>query len=122
MDFFDEAVGKAKDFFAVAYKKTGEAVNTGKQKFDIASLENKLSKEYETLGRLYYNSVKNGEEPDAEVSINEIDILNELIEQKRQEILKNTSKQICSKCGKITVLTDAFCPACGERLKKESEE
>ena len=39
MDFFDEAVGKAKDSFDVARKKTGDAVNTGKLKLEIATIE-----------------------------------------------------------------------------------
>ena len=62
MDFFDEAVGKAKDIFDVACKKTGEAVNTGKLKLEIATLETKMDKDYEALGKIYYESIKDSDD------------------------------------------------------------
>lgn len=57
MEFFENAVNKAKDVFDVACKKTGEAVNTGKIKLDIATIENKMSKDFETLGRIYFKEI-----------------------------------------------------------------
>ncbi len=64
MDFLDDAVAKAKDIFDVAYKKTGEAVNTGKLKLEIATLENKMSKDFEALGRIYFDSIEAAEDLD----------------------------------------------------------
>ncbi len=58
MDFFENAVSKAKDVFDVACKKTEEVVNTGKVKLEIATLENKLSKDFEALGRIYFEQIK----------------------------------------------------------------
>ena len=57
MEFFENAVNKAKDVFDVACKKTGEAVNTGKIKLDIATIENKMSKDFEALGRIYFKEI-----------------------------------------------------------------
>ena len=37
MDFFDNAIEKAKEVFDVARKKTNDVVSTGKQKFDVAT-------------------------------------------------------------------------------------
>ena len=61
MDFLDNAVNKAKDVFDIACKKTGEAVNTGKLKLEIATIENKMSKDFEKLGRLYFEQIKETE-------------------------------------------------------------
>ncbi len=61
MEFFENAVGKAKDIFDVACKKTEEAVAKGKQNLDIAALENKLAKDYEKLGKLYFGELKDTE-------------------------------------------------------------
>ena len=58
MDFIDDAVTKAKEAFDVACKKTNEVVTTQKQKFDIASLEAKRTKDFEALGRFYYSELK----------------------------------------------------------------
>ena len=57
MEFFENAVNKAKDVFDVACKKTGEEVNTGKIKLDIATIENKMSKDFEALGRIYFKEI-----------------------------------------------------------------
>ena len=65
MDFFDEAVGKAKDIFDVARKKTGDAVNTGKLKLEIATIETKMAKDFETLGKIYFESIKDSEDLDS---------------------------------------------------------
>ena len=51
MDFFDDAVNKAKEALDVACKKTNEVVTTQKQRFDIASLEAKRTRDFEALGR-----------------------------------------------------------------------
>ena len=58
MDFLENAVNKTKDVFDVACKKTGEVVNTGKVRLDIASLENKINKDFEALGRMYFEDIK----------------------------------------------------------------
>ena len=68
MDFFDDVVNKAKEAIDVASKKTGEVVNTQKQKFDIASLENKRAKDFAVLGEIYYNKIKDGEAQDENIS------------------------------------------------------
>ena len=62
MDFFENAMNKAKDVFDVACKKTGEVIETGKQKLDIATLENKISKDFEALGRIYFELIKESDD------------------------------------------------------------
>lgn len=64
MEFFENAVNKAKDVFDVVVTKTEEAVTTGKQKLDIATLENKLAKDFERLGRAYFETIKDSEDID----------------------------------------------------------
>lgn len=115
MDFLDQTVGKAKEIFEVACKKTEEAVSTGKQKLDIAALENKLNKEYRLLGKLYYICVKNGAQTDLEDVIKTIDSIKEQIESKEKEILENSNKKVCSNCGKKVDDDAIFCKACGQK-------
>ncbi len=64
MEFFENAVNKAKDVFDVVVTKTEEAVTTGKQKLDIATLENKLAKDFERLGRAYFETIKDTDDID----------------------------------------------------------
>ena len=44
LDSLDQAMNKAKDVFDVACKKTGEVVNTQKQKFDVSTLKTNVKK------------------------------------------------------------------------------
>ena len=81
MEFFDEAVGKAKDIFDVACKKTGAAVNTGKLKMEIATNETKMAKDFEALGKIYFESIKDSDDLDSKTAK-----IRDLIAEKQNKI------------------------------------
>ena len=124
MDILDETLSKAKEVFGVARQKTGEVVNTQKQKFDIAALESKRKKDFEQLGILYYNSIQAGESPSAEVEeiVAAIQDKNEKIARLRAELNAAKNKRICPKCGATIDADSVFCNLCGEKLVYDSEE
>lgn len=124
MDFFDDVVNKAKEAIDVASKKTGEVVNTQKQKFDIASLENKRAKDFAVLGEIYYNKIKDGEAQDENISelVLSIKEKSEKIEKLKEEVNSAKNKRICPKCGAAIEQTSNYCNACGEKLFYDSEE
>lgn len=124
MDFFDNAVSKAKEALDVACKKTSEVVSTQKQKFDIASLENKRTKDFELLGEIYYNKIKNETVDDK--SINElvcaINEKNQKIKELNEEINSLKNKRICPNCGTTIDNYSVYCNACGKKVIIDSEE
>ena len=124
MDFFDDMVNKAKEAIDVASKKTSEVVNTQKQKFDIASLESKRAKDYEVLGEIYYNKIKDGTVEDENVSelVLAIKEKSEKIEKLKAEVNSAKNKRICPKCGAAIEQTSNYCNACGAKLFFDSEE
>ncbi len=67
MDFFDTALNKAKEALEIVSQKTEEVVNIGKQKYNIASLENQCNKSFKVLGKLYYDKYKGTEIEDTEL-------------------------------------------------------
>ncbi len=80
----DNVFSKAKEVFESAYKKTGNVARAGKHKLDIAALEAKLSKDYETLGRMYFDAVSEERElrgKKAEALLAEISRKNAQIEE-----------------------------------------
>ena len=81
MDFFDNALAKAKEALEVVSNKTEEVVATGKQKFNIATLENKCNKSFKALGELFYNKAK-----DTEIEDTDIKVLIDTISQTKAEI------------------------------------
>lgn len=124
MDLFDDLLDKARDAFDVAVKATEDVVDTGKQKFNIASLESKLLKDYKTLGELYYKQQK-GEETDRaqiESLIAEIDSKKQKIKEIKDEIRKSKAHRICDYCGAAIDDDTVFCPVCGAKLEFTVEE
>ena len=124
MDFFDDMLSKAKDAIDVASKKTGEVVNTQKQKFDIAALESKRAKDFAVLGEIYYNKIKDGEASDENISelVLSIKEKNDKIDKLKAEINNAKNKRICPKCGAAIDQISNYCNACGEKLFYDSEE
>lgn len=121
MDFLNDAVSKAKEVFDVAYKSAEVAVNTGKHKFDLASIENKLSKDYEKLGILYYNMIKETDELDEKTCELKLAITEKLenIEKIKLEINNAKNKRLCPECGISVDKNSAFCSSCGAKLEFE---
>ena len=122
MDFIDDAVTKAKEAFDVAYKKTNEVVTTQKQKFDIASLEAKRTKDFEALGRFYYSELKGTEIENEEAArlVAAIDEKNAKIDELHKEINNIKNKRVCPKCGASIDKCSVYCNFCGEKLIFES--
>ena len=118
MDFLDDVLVKAKDMFDIAKNKTEEAVAIGKQRYDIASLESRLNKSYNALGRLCYENYKGNEEIADELKalITEISSEIEAIEEARAEIVKIKANRFCAKCGGAVTEAAVFCSHCGEKL------
>ena len=124
MDFFDDMLSKAKDAIDVASKKTGEVVNTQKQKFDIAALESKRAKDFAVLGEIYYNKIKDSAADDENISelVLSIKEKSEKIDKLKAEINSVKNKRICPKCGASIEQTSNYCNACGAKLFYDSEE
>ncbi len=118
MDFFENAVSKAKEAFDVACKKTNEAVSTQKQKFDVASLENKRDKDYAALGKLYFEAIKDTEIDSDEIKalVEEIKSKNEKIKEIKDEINAAKNKRICPQCSAVIDNNATFCSVCGAKV------
>ncbi len=123
MEFFGDAINKARDAFDTACKKTNDVVNLQKQKFDLASMESKLSKDFEAFGRVCYDFVAVGGEisNEAKALAEEITAKKKEIETARNEILKAQGKKFCTKCGAPNVTEAHFCYACGESFIKSDD-
>jgi len=121
MDFFDNALEKAKEAFDIVSKKTGEVVTTQKQKFDIATLENKRAKDFEKLGEIYFSLIKNQEIEDSatkEIVESIIKKENEIY-QLKDELNAARFQRICPACNANISKTAVYCSACGAKLEIE---
>ena len=121
MDFLENAVTKAKEVFDVACKKTGEVVTTQKQKIDIATIINKRNKDFEALGKLYFNKIKDSEIEDTEIKelVEAIREKCDLIKEINDEISATKNMKVCPNCQTYVKEDAVFCSKCGEKIIKE---
>ena len=98
MEFFDNALNKAREAIGIACKKTEEVVSVQKQKFDIATIENKRNKDFEKLGKLYF----------------------EVFGENETKETKNA--RVCPKCGAFVEDNAVFCSTCGAKIEFDSED
>lgn len=123
MDFFDNAVNKAKEALDIACKKTGEVVTTSKQKFDVATIESKRSKDFEALGKIYFEMIKDEEIEDFEIKdlVLEIKDKNEKIDALKEEINNAKNKRTCPVCKATIDKLSVYCNICGAKLEIEND-
>ena len=124
MEFFDEALNKAKETFNTVSQKTEEFISLEKKKYAVSSLKSKLEKDYAQLGKYYYSVFKDSEEipENANALFTEIKTKIEDINKLNEEIASAKAKRICPVCG-VAVPEDAvYCNACGAKLIFDSEE
>ena len=122
MDILNNAVSKAKEAWDVVSKKTGEAVSVGKQKFDISSLEVKLKKEYEKLGKLYFEMIKDSEPNNEKVAeiVSAIKEKKDEIKDRKAKLNEARNKRICPNCGAAIEEDSVYCNFCGTELIYET--
>lgn len=124
MDLFNEFLDKAKSAIDVAVKVTEEAVDTGKQKFNLATLESKLSKDYKALGEAFYAYRINGTIDDKFVD----DLIDSIKDKKakisfiREEMRKAKADRFCPNCSAAIERDVIFCPICGQKLEFKTED
>ena len=123
MDFFNDLLDKAKVALDVAVKATEDAVDVGKQKISISTLETRISKDYKALGEMYYNFKATGQMDEAAVEAIVASISEKLaqIAEIRDEMRRAKSDRICPHCGAAIEKDIIFCPICGQKLEFTSD-
>ena len=118
MGFLEDAVGKTKEVFDIACKKTDEILTLEKQKFTLASLKSKREKDFAALGRIYFELIKDDEDADEDVLnlVDEICDKSQEIEQLEAEIRYAKYQRVCHECGSSVDANSAFCNKCGAKL------
>ena len=117
MDIVDNVINKAKELYDVTSEKVGDVIDISKLKLKISQLETKNTKDFETLGRMYYASVKDGDmdADEFDAVVEQIDSRNEQIKQYNADIDKQKGSKTCT-CGAKNLQGAVFCSACGKKL------
>ena len=125
MSFFNNLKKNINTAANYTVQKTGEVTEAAKIRLDIRTQNVRLAKCFETIGQLYYKSIKeNGESVSAELDayIVEADGIKAEIAILRRDLAKAQGCVICSACGAQISNKSVYCPLCGIKLEEESEE
>ena len=118
MGFFDDVVNTGKGAIDTTVKFTGDVIASQKLRYRMASLRSQISKDFETLGIMYFDAKTN-------VSDNEEAMMETMkgIEEKEQQLAELESQvdgcktcRTCAFCGTKNPQDAAFCNKCGKKL------
>ena len=121
MDFLDNAIDVAKETFQIVSQKTSEVITAQKQKYNIASLTNKRSKDFQKLGQIYYNLIKNTDIQDETTKsiVEEIVVKDNEINRLKDELNAALNQKVCPYCNANIDKASVFCSSCGTKVDNE---
>lgn len=121
MGLFEDVVLNAKTAVNAVGKKAGQFVDASKLRLNAASLSNEISKRFEALGRIVYDSQKKGENTDSLVAecISSIDDLYHELDAVNDQIAASRSQVVCRMCGEENPANAVYCCKCGHKLQEE---
>ncbi|HHW46046.1 MAG TPA: zinc ribbon domain-containing protein [Clostridiales bacterium] len=124
MGFIEDTIVKAKEVFDIAGRKTGEVIEIQKLKVNAASLNHQIAKDYETLGRLWYDIHKanSGNTESLEVLCKEIEQKLEKLKKLEAKIALAKNGKLCVSCGHVNQSDAFFCSKCGKELTAVAAE
>lgn len=125
MSVIDDIAKGASGAVSYASKKTGELTALAKLKFSLQAEKGRLSDCYTEIGKLYYQFIKDGEDPSAEIAtyVTAVDTSKAKIAELRAKIAELQDNVICPNCDTKVPKNFAFCPSCGKKMeKKEAAE
>ncbi|MDR1564775.1 MAG: zinc ribbon domain-containing protein [Oscillospiraceae bacterium] len=118
MGILEDVVVNAKTAATVVGKKASELVDISKLRIQASELNVEISKRYEALGRIVYDSKKEENEVEGLVleCIKSVDALYERLDETNEKIAKLSKKAVCKQCGYNNSTDAIFCARCGVKI------
>lgn len=122
MSILDDVVVSAKTAATTVSKKAGEFVDVSKLRIQASELNSEISKRYEALGRVVYDSKKEENEIEGLVDecVRSIDALYEKLDVTNEKIARLSKKSVCKSCGYNNANEAVFCSRCGEKITSKN--
>lgn len=123
MGVFEDVIMNARTAAETVGKEAGRLVDLSRLRLDAAEIQRDISKKYESLGRIVYDSCKSGSPADAGCGeyIVGIDDLYRKLDEVNEKIRVLRRKTDCPKCGFSNDEKATFCSRCGTKLSDEAE-
>lgn len=124
MSLFNTIKRSAVDVANKTVKKTGELTNIAKLTMNIKNAESKLSDTFETIGHLFYEAQRSGEDHTEEIAscVMKADKYETEIAGLKKELAALRNVAICPVCGSEIKNDSSFCSYCGAKIEKPVAE
>ena len=118
MSLFDDVIVNVAAAVDEVNKKTSEIVDRSKVRISSAELRNKISAQFETLGRYVYDTTVAGttDQTVVEQYVTEITTLINELKSLQESLVTSSGKIICPKCNCTNSSDSLFCKRCGNTL------
>lgn len=123
MALWDDIKSSVSDAVEFTAKKTSELTGTAKLKYSVHTTEQKLDRCFAEIGRLFYESQKDGSDRSSEIAtlIMQVDKLSDDLASGNAELLKLKHAVVCPSCTAEIAKECIYCPVCGRRLEEDVE-
>ncbi len=124
MSVMEDVFLNAKSAVSSVGKKAGRVIDRSKLRLAAIDIRSELSKKYRLLGKLCYESARNGKNYDRDMnklydSISELNTQLDAV----NEMLASAEKKIkCPECGVYNRRDALFCSQCGTKLSSEDTD
>lgn len=124
MGLFEDVVINAKNAATAVGEKANQIMDISKLRINAADLNNEISKRFEALGRVAYDSKKTGASSDELIGecVAAIDELYEQLDAVNEQLAAKRSRIPCKKCGQENPVGAAYCSKCGQKLQPDAAE
>ena len=115
---FEDTVAKAKEYLDIAGKKTGEFIDLQKLKINASTVRNSIAKDFESVGRMYYDGLKKETDNSDAIKavVADIDGKYEELAEIESKIADAKGGNICPDCGTQDPDDSYYCRRCGKKL------
>jgi hypothetical protein len=124
MGVLEDVVVNAKSAAETVGREAGRLVDLSKLRFTASDIQREMAKEYETLGKMVYDSYKAGTSVDAGFSdhFKVIDELNDKLTEVNAMINTLSKKTVCTSCGFKNDDKAVYCSRCGKKLAGNAQK
>lgn len=119
MGILDNVYASVKNYADVAGKKVNKVIDVSKLRLTISQINSEISKRYGELGEYIYDSKKNGDLSEEEISLKiaEIDDLYSQVSSIAKQVAEIENKAVCPECGRQIPIDSAYCAFCGSKIE-----
>lgn len=122
MSIIDDTFNSFRDLTDTVIERTGKFMDVSRLKLTSAEISKEITKRYEALGRVVYDSQKAGTDIEGLIAecVRSIDALYGRLDDVNARVAGLRDKKYCATCGAVVEKSSLYCARCGSRVDDES--